>query len=243
MDIEYRMSFNKDANDFDLVDSFEEAKNLVPIDPQGVVGGFNIRDVKILRGGDWKIEGDQSVFYYKIKIKNKSKFVINNIQILLTLIPAGLQVESDRYRINLLKPNSFESPTFKLNATQSCVGDSVEGIITYIDPSGTMQTSPIEPFEICYVCNLLTPKQISKKEFDEKTQFMEDRKLIIDSDVDFSILEKKIVQIIKNCNFEMLQEMKASQSVNFKIFEAYAQGLYDKQDVALSIALKKVGDG
>ncbi len=40
---------------------------------------FNEKTIKILRGGDWKIEGNQSVFYYKVKVENNSQFLIGNI--------------------------------------------------------------------------------------------------------------------------------------------------------------------
>jgi len=36
-------------------------------------------NLKIVRGGDWKIEANQSVFYYKIKVSNQSKLVISKI--------------------------------------------------------------------------------------------------------------------------------------------------------------------
>ena len=41
----------------------------------------------------------------------------------------------------------------------------------------------------------------------------------------------------------MLQEIQETQSDTFRKIEAFAEGLYDKQDVGLSVALKKVEDG
>ncbi|MHA1343910.1 MAG: WD40 repeat domain-containing protein [Promethearchaeota archaeon] len=201
---------------------------------------FNPNDIQILRGGDWKIEGNQSVFYFKVKVKNDSNLVVSNIQILLTSIPKGLHSNFERYKIELLKPGSFESPTFKLKATESCVGDKIEGIVTYTSPEGKLQTIQIEPFEICYVCNLLTPKEISRKDFEEKIDFMEEKKIIIESDLKVPDLEKKIAEIVKNCNFALLEQLKEAQSDEFRKIEAFAEGLYDKQDVALSIAVKEV---
>ena len=209
----------------------------------GTLGEFSPNDIEILRGGDWKVEGSQSLFYYKVKVKNNSQFVITNIQIILTSIPRGLIAQLDKYAINNLKPGSFESPTFKLNAQESCVGDTVEGIITYTDPIGKQQTIQINPFEICYVCNLLTPKPISKRDFDRKVDFMEEKKLVVDSHLNLTDLESKIEQIVKNCNFALLQDVKGSQDEGFVKIEAFAEGLYDKQDVALSVAIQKIGEG
>lgn len=204
---------------------------------------FKSKELEVLRGGDWKIEGDQSVFYYKVKIQNNSQFVITNIQILLTSIPRGLEVQTDRYKIDYLKPNSLESPTFKLNAKESCVGDVIEGLITYTDPMGSQQSVSVQPFKIKYVCNLLSPKEISRKEFNEKVEFMEEKKIIIDSNLDISELELKIEKIVKNCNFAMLQQIQETQDENFRKIEGFAEGLYDKQDVALSVAVKKMDYG
>jgi len=232
----------KEFPDFPKVKVEVEVKK-PPFKEIKVSGEFSPNNVEVLRGGDWKVEGSQSVFYYKVNVKNNSQFVITNIQILLTSIPRGLTAQSDRYAINNLKPGSFESPTFKLNAQESCVGDTVEGIITYTDPIGKQLTMQISPFEICYVCNLLTPKLISKREFDQKVDFMEEKKLVIDSSLNLTDLESKMEQIVRNCNFALLQDVKESQDEGFVKIEAFAEGLYDKQDVALSVAIQKVGEG
>ncbi len=204
---------------------------------------FSPKDIHVFRGGDWKLEGDQSIFYYKIKVKNGSKFIIANINILVTSIPRGLEAQSKNYQIESLKPDSFESPTFKLNAKESCVGDKVEGIVTYTDPFGTQQSVHIEPFEICYVCNLLSPKEITKQEFDEKIVSMEKKELIIESDLNVTDLQTTIAEIVKDCHFAFLKDMKKAQDENFMKIEAYAEGLYDKQDVALSVGVQKSDNG
>jgi len=204
---------------------------------------FNEKTIKILRGGDWKIEGNQSVFYYKVKVENNSQFLIGNIQILLTSIPQGLKTQSQVYSIDFLKPGSFESPTFKLNATESCVGDTLEGLVSYTDPKGTQQTVNVEPFKISYVCNLLTPKLITREEFEEKIGFMEEKKLIIDSNLNITDLEQILENKIKQCNFALLQQIENSQREGFRKIEGFAQGLYDKEDVGISIAVKKMEEG
>ncbi|MCP4763164.1 MAG: TIR domain-containing protein [archaeon] len=201
------------------------------------------KDLRILRGGNWMIEGDQSTFYYKVKVKNNSKFVVTDIQILLTSIPGGLNVESDRYKIASLKPGSFESPAFKLFATESCVGDTIECLVTYINPTGKSQTVQIKPFEITYVCNLLVPKDVSREIFDEKVGLMEKGELVILSDQNISKLESKIEDVIRRGNFALLEQIQENKNLDFMKFEGFAEGLYDKQDVALSIAVEKIDDG
>ncbi len=97
-------------------------------------------DILISRGGDWKIENNQSVFNYKVKVKNSAKFVLTNIQILLTSIPSGLISQSDKYLIDILNPDSFESPTFKFSAKESCVGDKVKDVVIYTNFSQQILT-------------------------------------------------------------------------------------------------------
>ena len=92
-----------------------------------------IEGFDILRGGDWRIEGQQSVFYFKVKIVNNFPHVITNIQVILTSIPTGLKADSDRYIIERLNPNSYESPVFKLKAKTSCIGDVIKGIVIFQD--------------------------------------------------------------------------------------------------------------
>ena len=134
---------------------------------------FNPKNLKVERGGDWNVEGNQSIFLFKTKITNNSAFVLTNIQILLTSLPSGLDASVDRQKISFLRPSALESPEFKLKAKKSCVGDYIEGIVTFMDPSGIQLTKGIKPFKIVYVCSLLFPKLISKQEFDNKTKLME----------------------------------------------------------------------
>ena len=199
--------------------------------------------IQVLRGGDWMVEGNQSVFNYKVKIQNVSQSVVTDIQIILTSIPEGLKVQVDRKRIKFLKPNSFISPSFKLMATDSCIGDSVEGIVTFIDNRGKSQTSPIRTLEIKYVCNLLTPKEITSEEFDRKSTLMKKKELVIESDINFSKIIPKVKTIVQECNFALLEQLHTSQNNTHKKILGFAQGLYDKQDVALSIAVRKMDQG
>ncbi len=235
-------------------DCFKQVLEIAPLNDQArenlkqieVLEKNNISNgtlIQVLRGGDWIVEGNQSVFNYKVKIQNISQSVVTDIQVILTSIPEGLKVQVDRKRIKFLKPNSFISPSFKLIATDSCVGDSVEGIVTFIDNRGKSQTIPIRTFEIKYVCNLLTPKEITSEEFDRKSALMKKKELVIESDIDFSKIIPKVKTLVQECNFALLEQLHTSQKNTYKKILGFAQGLYDKQDVALSIAVRKMDQG
>ncbi|KKM03862.1 hypothetical protein LCGC14_1770120, partial [marine sediment metagenome] len=199
-----------------------------------------IKDILISRGGDWKIENKQSVFNYKVKVKNNAKFMLTNIQILLTSIPNGLISQSDRYLIDFLSPNSFESPTFKFSAKESCVGDKVKGVVIYNDPKGNPQTVPIQPFKIKYVCNLLVPKPITEENYDKNISSMHEQKIFFDCKLPPDELELEISKILQHNNFYLLDNLQELKSLDFRKLKAYAEGKYDKQDVALSVIVQNL---
>ncbi len=201
-----------------------------------------MNEITILRGGDWKIEEDQSVFHFKVKVKNKSKFVVTKIQIILTSIPPGLISKSDNYKIEILNPNSFESPTFRFTAKDSCVGDFIKGLVIFTDHMGNQQTITIKPFRIEYVCNLLVPKSITEEDFEINTAIMEEKKMIFDCNLAPDKLESEIIDILEQNNFYILKNPQRLENPDFKKLSAYAEGKYDKQDVALSIIMQRIED-
>ena len=200
------------------------------------------KELKIVRGGDWKVEGTQSVFNFKVKVENTSKLVITNIQILLTSIPRGLTAEKDRYKITVLRPNSYESPSFKLVAKESCVGDIIEGFVSYIDPVGNSQTTTIEPFKITYVCNLLIPKRVTDDEYNYSIKNMEGNELTLDCGMNPDEIENELSRILKYNNFHLLEKTPEPKDATFRELKGYAEGKYDQKDVALSVMMEKVAD-
>lgn len=238
------------SNDFLKQPSETEDKNqkIVDIAPEfnKILGSKYSTNEEIIieRGGDWKIEGGRSIFEFKVKIENKSNFTATDVHILLTSIPSGLSIQSKTYEIPVLKPGAFESPSFKLIAKESCVGDKINGMVTFTDHKGNHNKKlDLKPFEIRYVCNLLTPKEVSREYFNKTTEFMEEKKKTIESDLDIDALSEIIITKFKECNFAMMKDIKQSQQTSFTKFQGFAQGLYDHQDVALTVAVKKIEGG
>lgn len=205
---------------------------------------YRSKNIKLSRGGDWKIERNQSVFHYKVKIQNLSKYVISNIQVIFGDIPQGLELSTDKFiEFSKLNPHDEVSPTYKLYATDNCVGSEIKGNVNYTDHFGKIHNVKIESFEICYVCNLLVPKMISKEDFDRKVEHMQGRTMKIDSSLTPFEIEAIVKKNIEECNFALLQEIKEAQEEGFRSIEGLAQGLYDKQDVAISVAMRKSEGG
>jgi len=199
-----------------------------------------INEIEVLRGGQWKIEGTQSVFTYKIKVKNASEHVITNIQLIMTSIPKGLNVQTDRYKIDILNPHSFEAPVFKLYARDSCVGDLIKALVVYTNSKGNSKSIDVQPLEIKYVCNLLVPKEITKAEFEKKTILMEDQKKVTFCSGDLEDVEKKLASILEKNNFYILPKNQNFQGLDYSKIEGFAQGRYDKKEVALEIMLQQI---
>jgi len=198
--------------------------------------------IDVTRGGDWVVEGDSSVFKFKVKIRNNSKFVLTNIQILLTSIPNSLESQIDRYSIKALRPNSFESPTFKLIARESCIGDIIEGIVIFNDPIGNLTTIHIEPFKIEYVCNLLVPKVISEDQFERNVSQMYEREMILDCNLTPNELESQVTEFLTQSNFFLIKSSESLNNPDLKKLKAYAEGKYDHKDVGLLVIIKKLVD-
>ena len=201
-------------------------------------------NIKIMRGGDWKIEGNQSVFNYKVKIKNLSQYIISDIQVIFGDIPPGLKLKTDKLiEFAKLKPNNEVAPTYKLYATDNCVGSEVKGIVHFSDHFGRIHTNQVEPYEICYVCNLLVPKSVSREEFENRIQHMQGKTIHINSSLSPYEVESIVKKNMEECNFALLQEIKEAQDQGFRRIEGLAQGLYDKQDVAISVAMRQLDEG
>ena len=202
------------------------------------------RNIHVMRGGDWKIEGNHSVFNYKVKIKNLSQYIISDIQVIFGDIPPGLELKTDKLiEFSKLRPNNEVAPTYKLFATDNCVGSEVKGIVHFSDHFGRIHTNQIEPFEICYVCNLLVPKSVSREEFENRIQHMQGKTIHINSSLSPYEVESIVKKNMEECNFALLQEIKEAQDQGFRRIEGMAQGLYDKQDVAISVAMRQLDEG
>jgi len=241
--------FNEAENlavNFDLQEKAEEIKK-IQSDVQDKIllyqkEIFSVKKLAITRGGDWKIEADRSAFYFKVKVQNNSDYVITNITIFLTPIPRALDADKDRHSIEYLNPGSYESPAFKLYAKESCVGDVIRGVVSFTDPKGSIQTAHIKPFEIVYVCNLLTPKPVTEQEYERKTAYMDKRELIFDCDMNPEEVERELATILQRNNFYVLEKSPEPSYSETRSFKGFAEGKYDKEDVALNIMMERVAE-
>ncbi len=200
---------------------------------------FDLKNIKILRGGDWKVEGDNSIFYFKVKIINNSQYLLSNIQIILTSKPKGLKIKRDRIQIESLNPHSFIAPRFKFKAKESCVGEIIKGMTLFIDYLGNSHTIEIKPFRIKYVCNLLVKKKVTKDVFYEKVSKMDGNRILFDCKGQIEDINNIISDILKKNNFYLLKQLPDYQKGGYRKLEGFAQGKYDNKEVALAVYLEQ----
>jgi len=122
-----------------------------------------MKDIEVLRVGNWGIEGTQEILYYKVKVINNSQFTISNIEILLASFPQTLEIGSHSKKIEYLNPNSFKEIVFKFKAKPICFGgDLIEVLCSYTDHLGHPQSIQIEPWIVDYNAKLITPEKLLK---------------------------------------------------------------------------------
>jgi len=195
--------------------------------------------VEIYRGGAWKIGGGQSIFHFKVKIRNNSPHVITNINILLTSIPEGLKTNKKLRTINTLDPKAYISPTFKFIATDDCVGSTIEGQVQYKTFEGERKTVHLRPLEIRYVCNLLEAKKVSELEYEKNTVLMENLRKDYMCKGDLEGVAQFMKNLLDKNNFYTLSDSFPNQPSDFVKIRGYAKGKYDHEDVAIQIALQR----
>jgi len=131
-----------------------------------------MKDIEVLRAGNWSIEGTQEIFYYEVKVINNSQFTIRNIEILLVSFPETLEIDSHSKKIEDLNPNSFKEIVFKFKAKQICFGGAlIEVLCSYTDHLGHPQSIQIEPWIVDYNAKLITPEkllEVKESEFEVK---------------------------------------------------------------------------
>ncbi|MFX0073943.1 MAG: toll/interleukin-1 receptor domain-containing protein [Candidatus Hermodarchaeota archaeon] len=131
-----------------------------------------MKDIEVLRNGNWGKDGSQDIFYYTLKLINNSQFPLHYIEILLASIPQILEIDSHSRKIGSLNPNSFIEIIFKFKPKSSGFGgDRIEVLCSCTDHLGYSQSIQIDPWTVCYDPKLITPEKVQK---DKKNKVLVD---------------------------------------------------------------------
>ncbi len=90
--------------------------------------------------------------------------------------------------------------------------------------------------------NLLVPKSISEEIYEKNISLMQGQKISFECDLQGDELEPKISKILQHNNFYLLENLHELKSPDFRKLKAYAEGKYDKEDVAVSIIMQTLAD-
>ncbi len=208
--------------------------------PEDFSNQLSIKGINILRGGE--IMGGKSVF--KIKIDNKTNYIINDVVFQLVSYPSDcLQlVGSETRKITKISIDGFVSPSFEFQPTKDCVKGKIHASLSYLDHQDQLHVSKIEPHEILMVCGLLTPKKIDGNTFMKITEKILDfEKAGEDVTIPFNakLLFQKLKVLLPDHNFEFVihPEEKIIGSTFIGEFKGFAEGKFSKKEVGIKITV------
>ncbi|MHA1961187.1 MAG: hypothetical protein ACW99U_13240 [Candidatus Thorarchaeota archaeon] len=179
-------------------------------------------------------------FEYKVKIKNDTDFVINNVTVTILGYPEDcLSIDGSSTRTLVrISPKGFSSPQFVFVPTKDCVEGKILSTVSYIDHREQAQTVQVEPYVIKSVCDLLEPLESTLEDFDtllhDMTATSQEILLAQDPERTYSdvldYLPERNFQIISDDKEIVTNELRAS-------VRGLAEGKYTKNKVAVRIGV------
>ncbi|MFW9941768.1 MAG: right-handed parallel beta-helix repeat-containing protein [Candidatus Thorarchaeota archaeon] len=92
-------------------------------------------------------------------------------------------------------------------------------------------------------CDYIIPKAISKEIFDQKTQTMKKKEVYFENDMSLDQIEGEISSILQRNNFYIVETEMDPNKSELKGIKGFAEGKYDKQEIALMVKVQKVTEG
>lgn len=116
------------------------------------------------------------------------------------------------------------------------VYDSIEDIYQ-------MVLKKLEVPSIRQYCDYIIPKKISKDIFDQKIQTMKTKEIYFENDMSLDQIEGELSSILRRNNFYIVETELDPINSELKGIKGFAEGKYDKQEIALIVKVKKVTEG
>jgi hypothetical protein len=194
--------------------------------------------VQALRGGEFV--GNR--FRFKVKVLNKSPFVITDITVGLISYPKDtLRIEGDAVKtIAKLEPNGYRSPTFDFLPTEDCVKGDIIASVSYVDSRGNAHSITTKPFTIRAVCDLLRPESISPEGFMLKLAALGHGEMMSRvEDWTPEEMHEKTLNILRDSNFfEVTRDLSqvGENHVESKI-KGWAKGIYTGNNLGVQVTI------
>lgn len=194
--------------------------------------------VQALRGGEFV--GNR--FRFKVKVVNKSPFVITDITVGLISYPKDtLRIEGEPVKtIAKLEPNGYRSPTFDFLPTEDCVKGDIIASVSYVDSRGKAHSITTKPFTIRAVCDLLRPESISPEGFMLKLATLGHGEMMSRvEDWTPEEMHEKTLNILRDSNFfEVTRDLSqvGDDHVESKI-RGWAKGIYTGNNLGVQVTI------
>jgi DNA-directed RNA polymerase subunit RPC12/RpoP len=195
------------------------------------------------------LRGCQAVgggFEYKVKVKNNTAFVINNVIALVVAYPQDCMdlTGSKLKTVSRIEPNGFRSLQFVFTPTKDCVEGQIVASVSYIDHKNQLHTDQAEPYVIRSVCDLMKPLEATVQQFDEILTDMKSASEARTLSWNAPVLFEKTKALLPSRNFHVIEAKSASIGGQFSgTIKGFAKGKYTGKRVAVQLLISGPGDG
>jgi DNA-directed RNA polymerase subunit RPC12/RpoP len=207
----------------------------VPVVAKAEVSPYE-KTVKVLRGGE--IVGGK--FEYKVKVKNDTDYVINNVTVNILAFPEDCLGPPERTMktVKRIGPGEFRSPQFTFMPSKDCVEGKVIATVSYIDHQDRTEMISVEPYVIRSVCDLLTPLESTMENFELILGDMVATSDESTYDWNPEVLFKRIKTLLPAKNFSVLDSSSRIEDGQFiGEIQGLAEGKYTGKRVALRLTI------
>ena len=185
-------------------------------------------------------------FEYKVKVKNNTDFVINNVTVLVVAYPQDCMelTESKLKTVSRIEPNGFRSLQFVFTPTKDCVEGQIIASVSYIDHKNQLLTDQAEPYVIRSVCDLMKPLEVTVQQFEEILTDMKSASEAHTLSWNAPVLFEKTKALLPSRNFHVIEAKGASIGGQFSgTIRGFAKGKYTGKRVAVQLLISGPDDG
>ncbi len=185
-------------------------------------------------------------FDYKIKIFNKSPYVITNVTASIVAYPEeSLSLKDEKMRtINRIEVGGMRGLLFEFFPTKDCVEGKIVAVVSYMDYKDELHTIELDPYVIRSVCELLRPVEKTVDEFNQIIQNLNKLGESVMVDWNARVLFTKTEALLPTKNFHIISTEEREAGGDYVgIIRGYAQGKNTGKPVGIVITISGPATG
>ncbi len=179
-------------------------------------------------------------FDYKIKIFNKSPYVITNVTVSIIAYPEeSLNLKGEKMRtISRIEVGGMRGLLFEFFPTQDCVEGKIVAVVSYMDYTDDLHTIELDPYVIRSVCELLRPVEKTVDEFNQIIQNLNKLGETVVVNWNARVLFTKTEALLPTKNFHIINtEERESGGDYVGVIRGYAQGKTTGKPIGIVITI------